>query len=108
MDNMLEASKYFLGTHDFYAFMASNAEVKSTIRTIYKISIERNEDFIEFIIEGNSFLRNMVRIIVGTLIGVGQGKIKKEDIPKIILDRKREYTGHTAPPQGLFLEKVFY
>lgn len=108
MDNMLEASKYFLGTHDFYAFMASNAEVKSTIRTIYNISIEKNKDFIEFTIEGNSFLHNMVRIIVGTLIDVGQGKIKKEDIPKIILDRKRECAGHTAPPQGLFLEKVFY
>lgn len=108
IDEMIHASKYLIGTHDFAAFMATNSEVNSTIRTIYSISIEKNKDLIEFNIEGNSFLRNMVRIIVGTLLNVGFGKLNKEDLPKIILDRKREGAGPTAPPQGLFLEKVFY
>ncbi|CAK7003511.1 tRNA pseudouridine(38-40) synthase TruA [Tissierella carlieri] len=108
IDKMIEASKHLIGTHDFATFMAANSDVNSTIRTIYNISIEKNKDLIEFNIEGNSFLRNMVRIIVGTLLYVGFGKIKKQDLPKIILDRRREGAGPTAPPQGLFLEKVFY
>lgn len=105
---MILASKYFIGTHDFQAFKATNSEVNSTIRTIYDIKIEKQEEIIEFLVEGNSFLRNMVRIIVGTLLYVGTGKMKKEDIQKIIIDRKREKAGPTAPPQGLFLKKVFY
>lgn len=108
LGKMIEASKYFCGTHDFAAFMATNSEVNTTVRTIYDISIVKNKELIEFTIEGNSFLRNMVRIIVGTLLYVGQGKIQIEDIPKIILDGKRENAGPTVPPQGLFLEKVFY
>ncbi len=108
LNEMICASKYLVGTHNFASFMATNSEVNSTIRTIYDISIEKNNDLIEFNIEGNSFLRNMVRIIVGTLLNVGFGKLNKEDLPKIILDRKREAAGPTAPPQGLFLEKVYY
>ncbi len=108
IDEMIQASKYLIGTYDFATFMATNSDVNSTIRTIYDISIEKNKELIEFNIEGNSFLRNMVRIIVGTLLYVGFGKIKKENLPKIILDKKREGAGPTAPPQGLFLEKVFY
>lgn len=108
MNKMMEASQHLIGTHDFAAFMATNSDVNSTIRTIYDISIEKKEDLIEFSIEGNSFLRNMVRIIVGTLLYVGFGRINKDDLPKIILDKKREGAGPTAPPQGLFLEKVYY
>lgn len=108
LNEMILASKEFIGTYDFQAFMATNSEVNSTIRTINNIEIEKKDDLIEFIIEGNSFLRNMVRIIVGTLLYVGLGKIKKEDVKKIILDGKRENAGPTAPPQGLYLEKVFY
>lgn len=108
IDKMLYASRYFIGTHDFATFMAANSEVNSTIRTIYDITIVRKNELIEFTIEGNSFLRNMVRIIVGTLLYVGFGKIDKEQISKIILDKKREGAGPTVPPQGLFLEKVFY
>lgn len=108
IDKMLYASRYFIGTHDFATFMAANSEVNSTIRTIYDITIVRKNELVEFTIEGNSFLRNMVRIIVGTLLYVGFGKIDKEQISKIILDKKREGAGPTVPPQGLFLEKVFY
>jgi len=108
IEKMVEASKYFCGTHDFIAFMATNSDVNSTVRTIYDISIKKKEDLIEFTIEGNSFLRNMVRIIVGTLLYVGIGKIPIEDIPQIIKEGKREKAGPTVPPQGLYLEKVYY
>lgn len=108
IDKMIEASRYLIGTHDFATFMATNSDVNSTIRTIYNISIQKNKELIEFSIEGNSFLRNMVRIIVGTLLYVGFGKINIDDVPKIILDKRRESGGPTVPPQGLFLEKVYY
>lgn len=108
IDNMIKGSKSFIGTYDFQAFKATNSEVNSTIRTIYDIKIEKNQDLIYFTIEGNSFLRNMVRIIVGTLINVGLGKIDESMIKQVILGKKREEAGPTAPPQGLFLEKVFY
>lgn len=108
MEDMVEASKYFIGTHDFQAFKVMRGKEINTIRTINHIEIKENSDLIELTIEGNSFLHNMVRIIVGTLIYVGGGKINKDDIPKIIQDGKRKYAGVTAPPQGLFLEKVYY
>ncbi|MCK9445083.1 MAG: tRNA pseudouridine(38-40) synthase TruA [Tissierellaceae bacterium] len=108
IDSMVKGSKYFIGTYDFAAFMAAKSEVSSTIRTIKQISIEKKGDLIEFYIEGNSFLRNMVRIIVGTLLYIGYGKIKPNAIPNIIASKKREKAGPTAPPQGLFLKEVFY
>ncbi|MBU5425684.1 tRNA pseudouridine(38-40) synthase TruA [Tissierella pigra] len=110
IDKMIDASKYLIGTHDFASFMAAKSSVKSTIRTIYSISIEKEKEneLIIFKIEGNSFLRNMVRIIVGTLLEIGFGKLNVEDLCKIISEKNRELAGHTAPPQGLFLEKVFY
>jgi tRNA pseudouridine38-40 synthase len=108
IDDMVQASKYFIGTHDFTSFKVSKTIKPNNIRTIYHINIEKKGDIIEFTFEGNSFLHNMVRIIVGTLIYVGKGRIKKSQIPGIILDKNRDKAGITAPPQGLFLEKVFY
>lgn len=102
------AIPYFIGTHDFNSFMGPKTKIKDTIRTIYSFELEENGDFLEFIIEGNNFLRHMIRIIVGTLIYVGIGKIKVEDIPDIIEGRSRVLAGVTAGPEGLFLEKVFY
>ncbi|MCF6465295.1 tRNA pseudouridine(38-40) synthase TruA [Clostridium sp. Cult2] len=105
---MEKATGYFLGTHDFATFMASNSNVKTTIRTINKFFLERTEDLTTFTIEGNGFLYNMVRIIIGTLIEVGNGKIKSSSVPHIIDSKNRNTAGHTAPPEGLYLEKVFY
>ncbi|MDR7857660.1 tRNA pseudouridine(38-40) synthase TruA [Tissierella sp.] len=105
---MREASKHFIGTHDFCSFMTSHANVHSTIRTINEIKIEKSNNLIEFTIEGNSFLHNMVRIMVGTLIFVGIGRFDKSEIPRIILEKNRKAAGPTAQPQGLFLEKVYY
>lgn len=108
IDNMIIASKYFIGTYDFNAFKVSKGKIINTRRTITNINIENKGEIIELTIEGNSFLHNMVRIIVGTLIYVGNGRINKDQIPKIIKEGKREGAGITAPPQGLFLEKVYY
>ena len=108
IENMIEASKHFIGSHDFNAFKVSKGKKINTNRRINYINIEKKTDLIQFTIEGNSFLHNMVRIIVGTLIYVGNGRIDKDEIPKIIKDRKRENAGITAPAQGLFLEKVYY
>lgn len=108
IDEMICASKYLIGTHDFRSFMASHANVHSTVRTIYEIKIEKKNELIEFTIEGNSFLHNMVRIIVGTLLFVGVGRINADDMPRIILDKNRKSSGPTVQPQGLFLEKVYY
>lgn len=108
MSDMIEASRYFIGTHDFNAFKVLRGKPVNTNRTIYYIDIKQNSDLIEFTIEGNSFLHNMVRIMVGTLIYVGNGRIDKDSIPQIILEGERKNAGITAPPQGLYLEKVYY
>lgn len=108
LSKIREASKHLLGTHDFKSFMGRKCSAKSTVRTIKDISIEKEGDIVEFVIEGNSFLRYMVRIIVGTLLQIGTGKIQIEDISNIVDGRKRKYAGITAPAHGLYLEKVFY
>ena len=106
---MEKASKYFEGEHDFKAFKASGTSSKSSRRTIYNASVYKREDGrICIQLTGNGFLYNMVRIIAGTLIEVGLGKIKPEEITKIIEEGKRENAGKTMPPYGLFLVKVEY
>lgn len=105
---MEKAIRFFIGTHDFRTFMASNSSVRTTIRTINDISLYKKEDLIIFSIEGNGFLYNMIRIIVGTIVDVGRGRIKSNSIPYIISSKTRKNAGHTAPPQGLYLEKVYY
>ena len=102
----LEA-KSLIGTYDFKGFMSSGSSVKDTVRTIYDISIKENENLIVLEVEGNGFLYNMVRIIVGTLIDIGRGRITKT-MSEIILSQDRGECGHTAPAHGLFLKKVHY
>ena len=104
---MCEEAKYLLGTHDFKGFMSSGSSVVDTVRTIYDIDITKNEDLITIEVEGNGFLYNMVRIIVGTLVDIGRGKIK-DNLSEIINSKSRSKTGHTAPAHGLFLKKVDY
>ena len=109
IDKMKEAIQHFEGEHDFKAFKASGTSSKSSIRTIYKAEIlEPEKDKIWIELTGNGFLYNMVRIIAGTLVDVGLGKIEPEDIPKIIEQKERERAGKTLPPQGLYLVKVEY
>ncbi|GFN36899.1 tRNA pseudouridine(38-40) synthase TruA [Tepidimicrobium xylanilyticum] len=108
IEEMKKAMKFFIGTHDFSAFMASNSGAKSTIRTIDKFFLEKKDDLMVFTIEGNGFLYNMVRIIIGTLVDVGRKRFKSDEIPHIIKSKNRRFAGHTAPPEGLYLVKVFY
>lgn len=109
IEKMQEAVKYFEGEHDFKAFKASGTSSKSSVRTIYKAEvIEKPDEKIWIELTGNGFLYNMVRIIAGTLVDVGLGKIEPEEIEDIIKSEKRENAGKTLPPQGLYLVKVEY
>ncbi len=106
-DKMKIESKSLIGTYDFKGFMSSGSQVKSTVRTIYDVRLHKNEDMIVLEIEGNGFLYNMVRIIVGTLVDIGRGRIA-EPLSDVIESKDRGRAGHTAPACGLFLKKVFY
>ena len=109
IEKMKQAAKYFEGEHDFKAFKASGTSSKSSVRTIYKAEIlemPNNRIYIE--LTGNGFLYNMVRIIAGTLVDVGTGKILPEDIEKIIESKDRSLAGKTLQPNGLYLLEVNY
>ena len=109
IQKMQEAVKYFEGEHDFKAFKASGTSSKSSVRTIYKAEvIDAGNERIYIELTGNGFLYNMVRIISGTLVEVGLGKIQPNEIQTIIQSKKRENAGKTLPPQGLYLVKVEY
>ncbi|WP_303867348.1 tRNA pseudouridine(38-40) synthase TruA [Acetobacterium wieringae] len=105
---MKEAASYFIGEHDFTAFMASGSSIKTTIRTIEEISFDKNGDLHEITFRGNGFLYNMVRIMVGTLYEVGYQRRKPEEIAGIIKSQERSQAGITAPAQGLYLKEVYY
>ncbi len=108
IEEMRKAARHFLGTHDFIGFAASGFTVKTTVRTITDIKIDSDGDIISISVTGNGFLYNMVRIIAGTLVFAGNGKIKPEDIPDIIASKERKRAGITAPACGLYLTEVFY
>ena len=108
VNEMKKAVKYFEGEHDFKGFKASGTSSKSSVRTIYKTSIREDGDRIIIELTGNGFLYNMVRIISGTLVDVGLGKIEAEEIPEIIDSKDRTRAGKTLPPYALYLVKVEY
>lgn len=103
-----KAAKAFIGTHDFFGFMATGSKVANTVRTIYELSIEQEKELIRFNYKGNGFLYNMVRIITGTLLYAGIGKIDPDEIKDIIMSKERDRAGITAPACGLYLEEVYY
>jgi len=105
---MQQAAGYFTGTHDFIAFSATGGSVKTTVRTITQANVERDGEMVEFCVTGDGFLYNMVRIIAGTLVEVGFGKIKPDAIPGIIAACDRRKAGRTAPAHGLYLVEVYY
>ena len=106
-ERMHLAAQGYVGKHDFAAFAATGSVVEDTVRTIYGFSVERKGDLIEFKVTGNGFLYNMVRIMVGTLISREMGKLTLE-IPEILKRGDRTLAGITVPPQGLYLERVYY
>lgn len=107
-NKMNQAIKYFIGEHDFKGFKASGTSSKNSVRTIFDGKVERVGELVYIEITGSGFLYNMVRIIAGTLIEVGIGKINPEEIKSIIESGDRNKAGKTLPPQGLYLVDVEY
>ena len=105
---MEKCPQYFLGTHDFSAFMSKGGQAKTFERTIFECSLTKENDIITLKIKGDGFLYNMVRITAGTILSVGKGYFKSTDIPDIILSKERKKAGITAPPEGLTLYEVEY
>ncbi len=109
VDAMRKACEHIVGTHDFKSFETAGSTVhESTVRTVYKLTVDQNGDDITISIEGDGFLYNMVRIIVGTLVEVGLHKLEPNDVKEIVNAKDRGKAGHTAPPQGLYLDEVFF
>ena len=108
LEKMNIAANQFIGTHNFDAFMAVGSKVEDTRRTVYESYLTRNGEFVEFHVCADGFLYNMVRIMVGTLISVREGRIDPLSISAIIESKKRENAGFTAKAEGLYLEKIFY
>ena len=105
---MRKAAQAFIGEHDFIGFAAAGFTVSTTVRTIYDLKVNENNGIITIEITGNGFLYNMVRIIAGTLVMMGNGKIDYTKAAQIIASKERKRAGITAPPEGLFLKEVFY
>lgn len=108
IDNMRKASQFLEGEHDFKSFCGNKKMKKSTIRKIESIEIIEDGNWLILRYMGNGFLMNMVRILTGTLIEVGQGVKRPEEMPEILQGKSRELAGMMAPAQGLFLVKVWY
>ena len=104
---MKKSIKDLEGEHDFRGFMSTGSSVKTSVRKIYRADIYREGELIVIEVEGSGFLYNMVRIIAGTLVDIGKGKIT-ESLSEIIKSGDRKRAGHTAPAQGLFLKSVDY
>lgn len=98
----------FLGTHDYSGFCSIKSDVEDTNRTIYNCSVKRENELVIFEVEGDGFLYNMVRIMVGTMLFIAQGKIKEGELTSIINSCDRKKAGKTAPPNGLYLDNVNY
>lgn len=108
VERMKEASAYLIGTHDFTSFCGNKKMKKSAVRTIYEITFTQNGMDLYIDYRGNGFLQNMVRILTGTLIEVGNGKRRPEEVKEILESKNRECAGYTAPACGLTLMEVRY
>lgn len=105
---MQRAASYLVGEHDFKSFCSNPQMKKSTVRLVDSIEITQRKDHIYFNYHGTGFLQNMVRILTGTLLEVGQGKRTPESVQQTLAARDRTQAGYTAPPQGLCLMRVDY
>lgn len=107
-DYLNSQAQAFVGTHDFNAFCSSGSTVEDTVRTVKSFTVARNGEEVIFTVEADGFLYNMVRIMVGSLIEISENKIEKDKLVDIIENKDRSLAGRTAPPQGLYLNKVNY
>ncbi|NLZ45540.1 MAG: tRNA pseudouridine(38-40) synthase TruA [Clostridiales bacterium] len=103
-----EQSKDFIGTYDFKSFCSTDCDKDITVRTIHDFSVSREGDIVKFKVSGDGFLYNMVRIMIGTLLYINDGKIDRDSIKEIIKKMDRRKAGKTVVPDGLYLNKVFY
>lgn len=101
-------AKAYVGKYDYSGFCSSKSDVEDTVREIYSFDVWREGDLVFFKVSGDGFLYNMVRIMVGTLLFVSQGKIKENELKSVIDSKDRKRAGRTAPPQGLYLNKIVY
>ena len=108
VDAMKKAASLLLGTHDYQSFTSTKKGKKSTVRTVERIDIEPVGEEIVFTFKGNGFLYHMVRIMMGTLIEIGLGVRKAEEIPAVLEAKDRSKSGHLIPANGLTLVEVFY
>lgn len=108
ISSMKCASGYLTGTHDFASFCANKRMKKSTVRTIESIAFEERNGILTILFTGNGFLYHMIRILVGTLLEVGEGKRSPDSMKEILNARNRQAAGRLAPAEGLTLENVFY
>ena len=105
---MQQAARAFEGTHDFRAVRSLGTETKTTVRTVYWCRAEKEGDLITVSICADGFLYNMCRAMVGTMVYASYGKLEPEDIPELLARGDRRLTGPTMPPQGLYLNRVWY
>ena len=108
MELMQAAAKAFEGTHDFRAVRSEGTQTKTTVRTVYWCRAEKEGDIITVSICANGFLYNMCRAMVGTMVYASYGKLLPEEIPLLLEKGDRRLTGPTMPPQGLYLNRVWY
>ncbi len=107
-DYLNEQAKAFIGTHDYSGFCSVKSDVEDTLRTVTDFQVWREQDMVYFKVEADGFLYNMVRIMIGTLLFVSEGKIKENQLESIIESKDRRRAGKTAPPHGLYLNKINY
>lgn len=105
---MREAAHFIEGRHDFTSFCSAKTEKEDKVREVYEVSLREEGDDIVISVRGNGFLYNMVRIIAGTLVKVGEGKLLPSEIPVILEKKDRTLAGKTLPPEGLFLKEIRY
>ena len=108
IERMQRAAAQFLGTQDFTSYMAQGSKITDAVRTVTLSQIEREGDVVIYRVRANGFLYNMVRILTGTLLAVGEGKLEPEDIPAVTAAKDRSRAGITMPPHGLYLNRVIY
>ncbi|MBR3631058.1 MAG: tRNA pseudouridine(38-40) synthase TruA [Oscillospiraceae bacterium] len=103
-----EAAQHFVGEHDFRSFCTNCAEKTNTVRRVHSFDVEIEGDKVKMLVKGDGFLYNMVRIMVGTLLDVNEGKIPADTLDAIMAAGQRKLAGRTAPAHGLYLNRVFY
>ncbi len=106
---MQEAARHLQGVHDFSTFRGAACVAKSTVRHIRRVHVDASQlPLVQIEVDGNAFLLNMVRIFAGTLVDIGRGRLKPEEMPAILASHDRTRAGQTAPSHGLTLDEVFY